>query len=112
MRNIYPYFRLLALCLGLAISQPAICAVVGPNYVFGTVTALTNIQSGVMIQIEGGQVSQNCINSAGWMIIDAANQHTISAVLSSWFTGRRYLYIYTSATSNTYCAINQVQLGG
>ena len=112
MRNIYSYFRLLAVWLGLAISPPAICAVVGPNYVFGTVTALTSIQSGVMIQIEGGQVSGNCTNSVGWMIIDAANQHTISAVLSSWFTGRRYLYVYTAATNGSFCAINQVQLGG
>lgn len=113
MHSIGSKFGLCFALIGLPTSQPAVSATVGPFYVFGTISQLTSTQDGVMIIIENAQTSQNCVNaSAGWMLIDKSMPHMISAVLSSWFTGKRYVYVYTNATNGTYCAVTQVQVSG
>ncbi len=98
--------------LTMALS-PAQSAVVGASYVFGTMSALTTTPSGIMIMIEGGQVSTNCQSGLAWLLIDKSNEAMTSAVLTTWFSGgSRYLYVYVNATAaqGGFCTVNQVQL--
>jgi len=101
---------LCAAAVAFAGANEANAAVIGPNYVFGTITAVTLTDTGMLIMIDGGQVSLNC-SISGWMFIDKSYQTITSGVLTKWVTNNRYAYVYTSpASPGSFCPINQIQI--
>lgn len=103
-----------ALCAMAALLSPAALeAQVGPAYVCGTIATLSSFSSGIFVIMTGSVTPTNCVSSPGAiMVIPNEAPAMVSTVLSRWLIGKNAFCFYTTATSGTYCAINQAAPSG
>jgi len=74
----------------------------------GKIINLTTTTDGVMIILDTG-VPTNCVNPyLGWMLIPTSYGAMASLTLSMWLRGDAHVTVYTTPTTDTYCAVNQV----
>jgi len=99
--------RLLAAMVIASACCPS-AAIAAPAYVTGKITNLTTTIQGIMITIDAG-VPTDCVNSpGGWMLIPTTYGAIASLTLSIWLRGDAHATVYVSPTTDSYCAVNQV----
>lgn len=83
----------------------------GASWVCGPISNLTSTTDGLIVRIgEPPIVPDNCAgpqNGGYWMLIPNAASTMVSVTLSRWLVGKKNFCIYTTPTTNTYCAVSQ-----
>jgi len=82
-------------------------AAVGPGHVSGDITNITSVNAGILVRIGANEVPENCTSGKAWMLISEEKKSMISLTITAWTLGKT-VTVYTTATTNGYCLVHQV----
>ncbi|UTM57409.1 hypothetical protein L4174_000490 [Photobacterium sp. CCB-ST2H9] len=86
-------------------------ATAASHYISGTITNITAIEGALLINVNNGNIPDNCKGTPyNWLKIKQENTTMVSVVLAQWASNKRSATVYTSGieTAGGYCLVTQV----